>query len=445
MNFRDLPKIDKFIANDAFKNLSKSLILSLSKNVVEQKREQLLNGEEPNISEDALIHEVLSLYDDIFKGTLVNVINATGVVIHTNLGRSPISSQVYENVKDIVCGYSDIEYDLESGKRGSRYTRVSNLVKKLFNTEDILIVNNNASAVFLILNTFSKNRESIVSRGELVEIGGSFRVPEVMSQSGAILKEIGTTNKTRIADYENAINENSAILMKVHQSNFTIEGFSESASHEEIIALAKKCKLIDYYDVGSAYLGELPYNLSSYEPSLEDILKLNPGLISFSGDKLFGSVQSGIIFGKKEYIDQLKKNQLLRMLRVDKITLAFLEETLKAYLAKDLELIPTRALLNTDISNLEQRATRIFKIMGEEVCGVFASHTYVGGGTLPNKKIPTIVLKFFGDAKIIEEKFRKNLVIGRVESGSFLLDFRSIDKKEDEKLLMIIKSIIPLP
>ena len=262
----------------------------------------------------------------------------------------------------------------------------------MLGVEDVLVVNNNASAVFLILNTFAKNKEVIVSRGELVEIGGSFRIPEVMKNSLATLKEVGTTNKTHLADYEREIGENTAVLMKVHQSNYSIEGFSQSVPYEQIKDLAVQHNLIDYYDIGSGYVPHLPYNLGAGEKSLGQILECNPSLISFSGDKLFASVQAGIIAGKKEWIDKIKQNQLLRMLRVDKIPLSILQETLKAYLEESYDLLPTLKMLFTSIEELNHRVQKIVDIFGTDICELLSTTTYMGGGTLPNKKFPSTAL-----------------------------------------------------
>lgn len=441
-NLKDLPKIDKFIQKEEFTNLNSSLILKLSKKTINEKRKKILNGEDELINENELVKKVLNLYQEIsFYGTKP-LINATGVIVHTNLGRSPIGKKLFEKTKDVICGYSDLEYDISLSKRSERYKEITKLFKTLFDIEDVLIVNNNAAAVFLILNTFSKNKEVVVSRGELIEIGGSFRIPEVMKQSGAKLREVGTTNKTKIDDYENAINENTSMLMKVHKSNFTIEGFSQDINFKDICLLAEKKNLIDYCDLGSGYIGELPYNLSSNEPSLENILKEKPSLISFSGDKLFGSVQSGIIFGKKELINRLKKNQLLRMLRVDKVTLSLLEESVKAYIFEDFEQIVTKKLLHVNTDELKIRAKNIASKFKDNICEVADTYTYVGGGTMPNKKIPSIAIKFNLKAKILEKAFRENFVIGRIENDTFLLDFRSIDENEDKKLSDIIDKVL---
>ena len=282
----------------------------------------------------------------------------------------------------------------------------------------------------------------MVSRGELVEIGGSFRIPEVMKQSGAILSEVGATNKTKITDYAGAINENTAMLMKVHQSNFSIEGFSEAVEYENIKQLASNHNLLDYYDLGSGYVPKLPYNLGNREHSLSEILTCNPSLISFSGDKLFGSVQAGIIAGRADLIAKLKKNQLLRMLRVDKITLSLLEESIKAYLKEEFEQIPTLWLLFRTTEALKERALHVKEMVGEKHCDVVESETYMGGGTLPNRRFPTIALHVKGKAMVLEKKFREAHVIGRIENDHFLLDFRTILPSTEEKLIEIIKRIV---
>lgn len=439
---RDLPKIDQFIKNQSFENLSSELILSISRKIIDKKRSDILSGKDDRVDEDALVDDVLISYDEILSSGIKPLINATGVIIHTNLGRSRVSEELLSRAKNAICRYSDLEYNLDTASRGERYKEINNLFKLLFDIEDVLIVNNNAAAVFLILNTFANQKEAVVSRGELVEIGGSFRIPEVMKQSGAKLREIGTTNKTKLNDYEDAINENTSILMKVHQSNFTIEGFTKSVEFEDISTLAKQRGLIDYYDLGSGYVGELEYSLSKYEPSLEKILKHNPSIISFSGDKLFGGVQAGIIFGKKELIARLKKNQLLRMLRVDKTTLALLNESVKAYITGESELIITRKLLSKSVEELRKRALKISQSIKDGISEVVDTHTFVGGGTMPNRKIPSIALKFNLNAISLEKAFREHLVIGRIENDAFLLDFRSIDDDEDIKLLNIINSVL---
>ena len=442
---KSIPKVDKFITHKAFEGLSTSLITKISKEVIGNLREDILNNRVQNIDENILVSKVLKEYETISTPSLQTLINATGIIVHTNLGRSLINKKSLEKAIQIATSYNNLEYDLNEGQRGERYSHIVKTLQNLTDCEDAIVVNNNASAVFLILNTFAKNKEVIVSRGELVEIGGSFRVPEVMSQSGAILKEIGTTNKTHLRDYENAINEKTSMLMKVHKSNYSIEGFTSEVDFEEIVKIAKENKLIDYYDMGSGHIIDLPFNLSSNEPSILEIMKYKPSLLSFSGDKLLGSVQAGIIIGKKELIEKIKKNQLLRMLRVDKITLSILEDTLNSYLKNELDEIPTLKMLYTKIETLEQRALKLLeKVSDFCICEVIKTQTLIGGGTTPNKKIPSIALTIeHKDYKPnqIEKLLRKNNLIARIENEKILLDFRTIQENEIEKIANILKKI----
>ncbi|WP_323596932.1 L-seryl-tRNA(Sec) selenium transferase [Aliarcobacter butzleri] len=442
---KSIPKVDKFIMNEAFEGLSRTLITKIAKKTLEELRNDILNNKIEKIDENTLINEVLDSYKDLTSPSLKSLINATGIIVHTNLGRSLLDEKSLTKAIKIATTYNNLEYDLKKGKRGERYEHITKSLQALTSCEDAIVVNNNASAVFLILNTFCKNKEVIVSRGELVEIGGSFRVPEVMNQSGAKLKEIGTTNKTHLRDYENAICEKTSMLMKVHKSNYSIEGFSSEVSFEDIVKIAQQNNLIDYFDMGSGHIIDLPYNLNKDEPSILDIMKYKPSLLSFSGDKLFGSVQAGIIIGKKELIAKIKKNQLLRMLRVDKITLALLEETLNSYLKNELDSIPTLKMLNTKIETLEQRANNLKEKCENFIkCEVIKTSTMVGGGTTPNKKIPTIALTLEYKnykANKLEEILRKNSIISRIENDKVLLDFRTILESDCKKIEEILKNL----
>ena len=442
---KSIPKVDKFITHKAFEGLSKTLITKLSKEVIENLRSEILNEKITSINEDNLANQVLEKYTKLTSPSLKTLINATGIIVHTNLGRSLVNKESLVKAIDVATSYNNLEYDLQKGKRGERYEHITKSLQELTGCEDAIVVNNNASAVFLVLNTFAKNKEVVVSRGELVEIGGSFRVPEVMAQSGAILKEIGTTNKTHLRDYENAICENTSMLMKVHKSNYSIEGFASEVQFEEIVKVASENNIIDYYDMGSGHMIDLPYNLSNDEPSILKIMQYNPSLLSFSGDKLLGSVQAGIIIGKKELIAKIKKNQLLRMLRVDKITLCILEDTINSYLKNDLESIPTLKMLHTSVETLEKRANKLKeKISTICKCEVIKTSTMVGGGTTPNKKIPSIALTLeYKNLKPnkIEELLRENLIISRIENDKVLLDFRTIQESEIEKIEEILNKL----
>ncbi len=428
---RSIPKVDKFIEDTHFNDLSKTVLLPLIREHFETLRIHILNDKITVLKESKLVEEILEKYHTIMTPSLQKVINATGVIVHTNLGRSLINPKSFDKAKEIVTSYNNLEYDLDKGKRGERYSHLSSIFTKLLDCEDVLVVNNNASAVFLILNTFAKRKEVIVSRGELVEIGGSFRIPEVMKNSGAKLVEVGATNKTHLCDYEENITERTKMLMKVHKSNYSIEGFTSEVEFKEIAKLAKERGLIDYFDLGSGHLVDLPYGLSHSEPSLHEIMKDDPSLLSFSGDKLFGSVQAGIIVGKKELIAKLKKNQLLRMLRVDKLTLSILTQDIQSMLLNKYEEIPTLNMLFKDVDTLKKNAKVLFDQIKELVtCEIINTTTLIGGGSTPNKKIPsvavTITLKNYSPNKI-QKLFREKNIIGRIEDEKFLLDFRTID------------------
>ena len=428
---RKLPQIDKFIKNERFFGLDTSLLTKVARAELESLRAQILGGQNcPGL--DAIVQNTLARYEKASNLSLRSLINATGVIIHTNLGRSAIDPEILRRAQPVITGYSNLEYSVEKGGRSNRYDYVGGLLAELFGFEDAVIVNNNASAVFLVLNTFSKGGEAIISRGELVEIGGSFRVPEVMANSGAILREVGTTNKTNLRDYEDAINENSKLILKVHRSNFDIMGFSEDVAMQDLSALARERNLIDYFDLGGGFYGELPYGLERNEPNLKNLK--DASLVSFSGDKLFGSVQCGIILGKKGLIAKLKKNQLLRMLRVDKVIISLLAESIKAYANREFELITTVKQLYKSVEELENTANFINSQLKTPL-EIVRTTTFVGGGTMPNKRIPSLALAVKGNANENEAKFRKNLVIGRIEEGKFLLDLRSVLDADVQNLI----------
>ena len=428
---KTIPKIDKMLEHSLFNNLSLTVLLPILREEINSLRNNILNESITSINKDELVETIIDKYNKIMTPTLQKVINATGVIVHTNLGRSLINPKSFEAAKEIATSYNTLEFDMQKGKRGERYSHLSKIFTKLLDCEDVLVVNNNASAVFLILNTFAKNQEVIVSRGELVEIGGSFRIPEVMSNSGANLVEVGATNKTHLRDYEDNITTNTKMLMKVHKSNYTIEGFTSEVEFEDIVKLAKEKDIIDYYDLGSGHLVELPYGLNNTEPSLKEVMKHKPSLLSFSGDKLFGSVQAGIIVGKKDLIAKLKKNQLLRMLRVDKLTLSILTEDIKSYLLGEELNIPTLNMLFKDVEELRVNAKILTDDISEIVsCEIIDTTTVIGGGSTPNKQIPsvavTIHIKEYSASKI-QNMFRKKNIIGRIENDTFVLDFRTID------------------
>ena len=438
-NLRILPQIDKILNHKPFKDYNKGILARISRELLNSIRSNLKDEE---INEEKIYAQINKNYKAFEKKALKPLINATGIVMHTNLGRSVIDEKSWQRAKQIACSYSNLEYDLESGSRGNRYDYTGYLLSTLFGCEDALVVNNNASAVFLVLNTFGKGGRCVISRGELVEIGGGFRVPEVMKESGAILAEVGTTNKTRLSDYENALDENTKMLVKVHRSNFDIVGFKQDTSLEDIASLAKERGIISYYDLGGGAASSLACFNS--EPVPQKLIKTGVDLLSFSGDKLFGSVQAGIILGKKELIAKLRKNQLLRMLRSDKITLALLASTVLSYLDKDYNSVPTIFLLSRSTSELKSVAKRINNSC-KNIASIIDTATFGGGGTLPNVKIQSVALAFKAKKgqKIenLERDFRQKGVIGRIENQCFLLDLRSVLPSDESALITAINSI----
>ena len=438
-NLRTLPQIDKILNHKPFKDYNKGILARISRELLNSIRSNLKDEE---INEEKIYAQINKNYKAFEKKALKPLINATGIVMHTNLGRSVIDEKSWQRAKQIACSYSNLEYDLESGSRGNRYDYTGYLLSTLFGCEDALVVNNNASAVFLVLNTFGKGGRCVLSRGELVEIGGGFRVPEVMKESGAILAEVGTTNKTRLSDYENALDENTKMLVKVHRSNFDIVGFKQDTSLEEVASLAKERGIISYYDLGGGAVSHLA--CCDSEPVIQKLVKTGVDLLSFSGDKLFGSVQAGIILGKKELIAKLRKNQLLRMLRSDKITLALLASTVLSYLDKDYNSVPTVFLLSRSTSELKSVAKRINNSC-KNIASIIDTATFGGGGTLPNVKIQSVALAFKAKKgqKIenLERDFRQKGVIGRIENECFLLDLRSVLPSDESALITAINSI----
>jgi L-seryl-tRNA(Ser) seleniumtransferase len=370
------------------------------------------------------------------------VINATGVVIHTNLGRSILSRAAVESLLEVASHYSNLEFDLKKGERGSRHAHLTELIKNLTGAEDGMVVNNNASAVLLALSAFARGKEVVVSRGELVEIGGSFRIPDVMRESGAVLREVGTTNKTYISDYRSAISENTAMLLKVHTSNFKIVGFTHEASIEELVHLGKEFSLPVMYDLGSGVLVNLPSRQLGDEPTVASALKAGADIITFSGDKLLGGPQAGIIIGKARYVQRLKKHPLARAIRVDKFTIAALEATLKAYFDPQMALdeIPTLRMITVSLEELRERANKLASMLSERASEKFEVRvedevSRAGGGALPLAELPTAVVSVTPRQSYvvdIEKKLRANKppIIVRIKEEKILLDVRTILPEE---------------
>ncbi|MBI5582532.1 MAG: L-seryl-tRNA(Sec) selenium transferase [Deltaproteobacteria bacterium] len=416
------------------------LVIKLLREILEQKRRDLLAGREPQLSPPDLWQELGLRIKAKTAYHLRRVVNGTGVVIHTNLGRSLLARPAAAQVELAARYYSNLEFDLTLGRRGSRYSHVEELLTELTGAEAALVVNNNAAAVLLALDTLAQGREVVVSRGQLVEIGGSFRVPEVMSRSGALLHEVGTTNKTHLRDYENAVNERTALLLKVHTSNFRILGFTSEVSLEELVVLGKTHGLPVMEDLGSGSLLDLsPFGLEK-EPTVSEAVRTGADLITFSGDKLLGGPQAGILVGKKAVIQMVRANPLTRALRIDKLTLAALEATLHLYRqpTRALQEIPTLNLLTTPPAALRRRARRLLHYLNRSnlssvTLEVLPTVSQVGGGALPLSSLPSYALALLplkGTVNDLEAHLRSQPIpiIGRIEKDRLLLDLRTIQE-----------------
>lgn len=449
--YRKIPQINDIIIYFDKKNYDfpREYIKDISNSIISEFRNKLkLNPDIVFETEDIFL-EIENALKTKNIYSIEQTINATGIILHTNLGRAPISKRAVQRLIDVASSYSNLEYNLETGKRGSRYDHVINLVKKITGAEDAIIVNNNAAAVFLMLNTLSKGKETIISRGELVEIGDSFRISEIMENSGAILVEVGATNRTHLYDYENEINDETKVLMKVHKSNYKIIGFNEEVSALELSKLISGKDIHIIEDLGSGSLIDLSQYGLSHERTVKDCIQDGIDLVSFSCDKLLGGPQGGIICGKKELIQKIKKNQLLRAFRVCKLTLSALEATLIEYLdpKKAVEEIPTLNMISQSLENIEEKALMFSKKIEKSVNNlnfeIVDSNSLVGGGAYPAEvlKSKAIALEPKTNADELEEFLRlsKYHIISSIENEKVLLDFRTIFENEYEKIIEILK------
>jgi L-seryl-tRNA(Ser) seleniumtransferase len=459
-----LPKVDELFLLPSLQSLLKEhhrpLIVESIRRAVDKRRQEILRGAEvreiPPAAADrekwaAAVKEELA---GILRPSLRPVINATGVVLHTNLGRAPLAADALEHILETASGYSNLEFDLKTGERGSRYEHVEELLCRLSGAESALVVNNNAGAVFLSLNTLAEGREVVVSRGQLVEIGGSFRIPDVMKKSGARLVEVGTTNRTHLRDYEQAITEKTALLLRVHTSNFRILGFTAEVPLRELVALggAKNLPVMD--DLGSGCLIDLTRFGLDPEPTVQEAVQAGAEVVTFSGDKLLGGPQAGIIVGKKSCLDPIKKNPLNRALRIDKLTLAGLESTLRFYLEGEQALtrLPAFRMLTVPLADLERRSRRFLKTLSGELgtrCRLRLKNgsSQVGGGALPIQELPTKVLALSPaglSAGELEKRLRngKPPVVVRIQENEVLLDLRTVAKEEEKTLIKALREAL---
>ncbi|HZD60466.1 MAG TPA: L-seryl-tRNA(Sec) selenium transferase [Anaerolineae bacterium] len=459
---RQLPKVDEVLDLPEVKQLSaaypRPLIVDGIRQVIDERRGAILSTPDEDVGSIEL--SVSSLVSDLeewlkkhYTPSLKRVVNATGVVIHTNLGRAILSTSAIEAVANAASHYSNLEFDLEVGARGSRHSHIESLLVKITGAEAGMVVNNNASAVFLALSTLAHGKEAVVSRGQLVEIGGSFRIPDVMRQSGAILREVGTTNKTYISDYRAAITEETALLMKVHPSNFRIVGFTHEPTLEEMVGLSREVGIPIMEDLGSGVLIDLSLYGIPYEPTVQESVRAGVDVITFSGDKLLGGPQAGLVVGRTEFINRMKKHPLARAVRVDKMTLAALEATLREYL--DMESVrrknPTIRMLLAPAAELTSRAESLAGMLAKGLGDDFTVTTEpevsrVGGGSLPLAELPTTVVSVrsaFASANAVEEALRFNEppIIVRIKEDAVLLDPRTVQEGEEQEILSAFEGV----
>jgi len=447
--YRHLPSMDQVLdglTGDAdIAALPRSLVKDQADAFLNVCREEIRSGaitDPAQLSLEALLPRLVAYVRAQSRPHFRRVLNATGVVVHTNLGRSLLAKSAIEAVAEACGHYSNCEFDLSTGQRGSRYSHVEKILCDITGAEAALVVNNNAAAVFIMLETLAKGKEVIVSRGQLVEIGGSFRIPEVMKKSGATLHEVGATNRAHVHDYENAINENTGAIMRVHTSNYRIVGFTKEVTLPEMRVLGDKHDLPIIEDLGSGSLYSLEGEGLLGEPTVQEVVAQGADLVSFSGDKVLGGPQAGIIVGKKEYVDLIKKNQINRAVRIDKMTLAALETTLRLYLDMDeaRRKVPTLKMITASQDSLKSKARRLADAIRSELSdiatvGMKKGFSRVGGGAFPEYDLPgTMVTLTLDD--ISPEELREALLdtdpplVGRIEDNSFLLDPRTLNSTE---------------
>ncbi len=463
---RLLPSVDEVLRNDRVAELlftyPRKLVVDTVRQMLSCERRNILtqNGYEKNKKKnktfflDLIAVKTLDSVHRSVRPKLRRVINATGVVLHTNLGRALLSKRARQAVSEVTASYSNLELNLDTGKRGSRYDPLEPLLTTLTGAEAALVVNNNAAAVLLALGTMARGREVIVSRGQLVEIGGSFRIPEVMLQSGARLVEIGATNKTYPDDYRKAVNENTALLLHVHTSNYRIIGFTRETTVSELVEIGHSFSLPVMSDLGSGSLVDLSVYGLPWELTVQEVVKSGPDVVTFSGDKLLGGTQAGIIVGKRRYIEKMKKNPLTRAVRIDKMTVAALEATLREYLDQEhaIREIPTLKMLTVSIETLQEKASGLAAILAgilknQAEVSVENGNSAVGGGAMPTAVLPTAVVAIIPgeiSAAELQAALRQGepAVMARVQEEKVLFDVRTISRVEFEPLAQTLAQVL---
>lgn len=449
--FRKLPKVDILMKDEKLAELKSKIsynsFYQLVTNEINSFRNMIKDGKITDFNVEDIINRILANSKEYDKTNLRKVINGTGVIIHTNLGRSILNAKVFDRVKDIATHYNNLEYNIPNGKRGNRNAHVEELLSHLTGAESALVVNNNAAAVVICLNEFARGGNSIVSRGELVEIGGSFRIPDIMELSGAHLKEVGTTNKTHIADYAKAIDEDTKLILKVHTSNFKIVGFTESVENTEIAKLGKERDILTMEDLGSGVLVDFSKYGITKEPTVQESIASGIDIVTISGDKLLGGPQCGIILGRKELIDRLKTNPYLRAFRVDKLVLSTLEMTLNLYLdeREAIKEIPTLRMITENSKDVLEKANRVCDMLLEKGIKTTVEKTRakIGGGSMPEETVPSYAIRFQGTPEELEKQFREGdiNIIGRISNDGFIIDMKTIF---EEDIPVIVKKALEI-
>ncbi len=456
MALRHLPSVERltsqFLQEDGAGRYPRPLIVECARTIVDDAREHLLRAEQVDVSAEALLDRLRRLVQTRAAVTLARAVNATGVILHTNLGRAPLSDAAARAVAEVMTGYSTLEIDIETGRRGSRHQHVERLLARLTGAEAAHAVNNNAAAVLLALAALGRGKEAIVSRGELVEIGGSFRMPEVMAAGGTVLVEVGTTNRTHLRDYERAITPNTALLVKVHRSNFTVSGFVAETSAADLVEVGRRHGIPVLFDLGSGCLVDLRERGLPYEPTVQDAVAAGCDVVTFSGDKLLGGPQAGLIVGRTKPVEAIRSHPLARAVRMDKLDYAALAATLQEYIDPKAvwTAVPVLRMLSAGLEELQERAQRLREAIAAAVPDTWrvdlkATAAEAGGGSLPDARLPSVAVAIVSPLPpgTLEQRLRSHRppVFGRIASDAVLLDVRTLLPGDEETVVTALKNV----